>query len=304
MRFPAVFLCGIDGRLFDAKGKLARRATWHFRHASSLVRQHGMQYTIWKTARPPCRDRRITRENLSALHQRPICRPRQRASGSNSIDPYRGKPWAKIPRGIQGRCRRGGEGRQRGDVARPVVEDDGFRARQGDAQARRPRRRERERLAEIEVRDNGKLWPRCCGQLRYHPEWWWYFGGLADKIEGAWCRSTSRRPSPTRRTSRWASWRRSRPGIRRCCSSPGNARRRLPPAAPSSSSRRSSPRPRRWNSRRSRRKPAFPTASSMWSPASARRSAPTLVNHPGVAKITFTGSDTTGARSMRRRRAA
>jgi (Z)-2-((N-methylformamido)methylene)-5-hydroxybutyrolactone dehydrogenase len=21
-------------------------------------------------------------------------------------------------------------------------------------------------------------------QLRYHPEWWWYFGGLADKLEG------------------------------------------------------------------------------------------------------------------------
>jgi (Z)-2-((N-methylformamido)methylene)-5-hydroxybutyrolactone dehydrogenase len=23
------------------------------------------------------------------------------------------------------------------------------------------------------------------GQLRYHPEWWRYFGGLADKVEGA-----------------------------------------------------------------------------------------------------------------------
>ena len=42
-----------------------------------------------------------------------------------------------------------------------------------------------ERLAEIEVRDNGKLLAEMLGQLRYHPEWWRYFGGLADKIEGA-----------------------------------------------------------------------------------------------------------------------
>src|ERR1700733_14211862 len=42
-----------------------------------------------------------------------------------------------------------------------------------------------ERLAEIEVRDNGKLLAEMLGQLRYHPEWWRYFGGLADKVEGS-----------------------------------------------------------------------------------------------------------------------
>ena len=41
------------------------------------------------------------------------------------------------------------------------------------------------RLAEIEVRDNGKLFAEMNGQLNYLPEWWRYFGGLADKIEGA-----------------------------------------------------------------------------------------------------------------------
>jgi acyl-CoA reductase-like NAD-dependent aldehyde dehydrogenase len=41
------------------------------------------------------------------------------------------------------------------------------------------------RLAEIEVHDNGKLLAEMLGQLKYHPEWWRYFGGLADKIEGA-----------------------------------------------------------------------------------------------------------------------
>src|SRR5258708_13447584 len=42
-----------------------------------------------------------------------------------------------------------------------------------------------DRLAEIEVRDNGKLLAEMRGQLVYHPEWWRYFGGLVDKIEGA-----------------------------------------------------------------------------------------------------------------------
>jgi aldehyde dehydrogenase (NAD+) len=42
-----------------------------------------------------------------------------------------------------------------------------------------------EQLAEIEVRDNGKLLAEMRGQLKYHPEWWRYFGGLADKIQGA-----------------------------------------------------------------------------------------------------------------------
>jgi betaine-aldehyde dehydrogenase len=42
-----------------------------------------------------------------------------------------------------------------------------------------------ERLAEIEVRDNGKLMAEMRGQVNYHPEWFRYYGGLADKIEGA-----------------------------------------------------------------------------------------------------------------------
>jgi (Z)-2-((N-methylformamido)methylene)-5-hydroxybutyrolactone dehydrogenase len=42
-----------------------------------------------------------------------------------------------------------------------------------------------ERLAAIETRDNGKLLSEMTTQLRYIPEWYRYFGGLADKIEGA-----------------------------------------------------------------------------------------------------------------------
>ena len=40
-------------------------------------------------------------------------------------------------------------------------------------------------LADIEVRDNGKLKAEMYGQTQYMPQWFYYFGGLADKIEGA-----------------------------------------------------------------------------------------------------------------------
>jgi aldehyde dehydrogenase (NAD+) len=42
-----------------------------------------------------------------------------------------------------------------------------------------------ESLAAVEVRDNGKLIAEMLGQLRYIPEWYHYYAGLADKIEGA-----------------------------------------------------------------------------------------------------------------------
>ena len=45
--------------------------------------------------------------------------------------------------------------------------------------------REAERLANIEVRDNGKLITEMSAQTKYLAEWYRYYGGLADKIEGA-----------------------------------------------------------------------------------------------------------------------
>ncbi|XYJ91411.1 Acyl-CoA reductase [Cupriavidus necator] len=44
--------------------------------------------------------------------------------------------------------------------------------------------RDAERLAEFEVQDNGKLLAEMSAQLRYLPQWFYYFGGLADKVEG------------------------------------------------------------------------------------------------------------------------
>ena len=45
--------------------------------------------------------------------------------------------------------------------------------------------RDAKKLAETEVRDNGKLIAEMAAQLTYVPNWYYYFGGLADKIEGA-----------------------------------------------------------------------------------------------------------------------
>lgn len=45
--------------------------------------------------------------------------------------------------------------------------------------------RDAQRLSEVEVRDNGKLLTEMRGQLDYIPQWFYYYGGLADKIEGA-----------------------------------------------------------------------------------------------------------------------
>ncbi len=42
-----------------------------------------------------------------------------------------------------------------------------------------------EELAGYEVRDNGKLISEMGAQCAYIPQWYYYFGGLADKIEGA-----------------------------------------------------------------------------------------------------------------------
>ncbi len=41
-----------------------------------------------------------------------------------------------------------------------------------------------EQIAQVEVADNGKLYKEMLAQLRVIPDWLYYFGGLADKVEG------------------------------------------------------------------------------------------------------------------------
>ncbi len=102
----------------------------------------------------------------------------------DSIDPYRGEAWAKIPRGSKADAdkavKAANEAMWRGPWSKMTASARGKAMRKlGDLVAANA-----ERLAEIEVRDNGKLMAEMLGQLRYHPEWWWYFGGLVDKLEG------------------------------------------------------------------------------------------------------------------------
>ena len=102
-----------------------------------------------------------------------------------TVNPYSGEVWAQIPRGnnLDGeaavRAARTAyrEGpwstmhpRERGELLRKL----------GDLIAENA-----ELLAAVEVRDNGKLMAEMLGQMNYLPQWYYYYGGLADKIEGA-----------------------------------------------------------------------------------------------------------------------
>ncbi len=103
----------------------------------------------------------------------------------DSTDPYRGDVWARIPRGCADDVDRAVTAAKRamttGPWASMTPSARGKCLRKlGDLVAENA-----ERLAEIEVRDNGKLMSEMLGQMRYHPEWWYYFAGLADKVEGA-----------------------------------------------------------------------------------------------------------------------
>jgi aldehyde dehydrogenase (NAD+) len=101
-----------------------------------------------------------------------------------SLDPYKGGAWAKVPRSGQA------------DVdaavaaAKRAMTEGPFAAMTATARGKMMRRlgdlvvENADRLAAIEVRDNGKLYSEMLGQLKYHPEWWWYYAGMADKVEG------------------------------------------------------------------------------------------------------------------------
>jgi aldehyde dehydrogenase (NAD+) len=101
-----------------------------------------------------------------------------------SYDPYTGRPWARIPR-----C-----GAADVDAAvaaaRQAFDGPKWRGLTPTARGKLLIRLadlisvEAERLAAIEVQDNGKLIAEMLAQLRYIPEWFRYFAGLADKIEG------------------------------------------------------------------------------------------------------------------------
>jgi (Z)-2-((N-methylformamido)methylene)-5-hydroxybutyrolactone dehydrogenase len=101
-----------------------------------------------------------------------------------SFNPFTGKPWALIPKAASDDVDRAVA------AARAAFEDSPWRRltptargallhRLGDLVAERA-----DALAELETRDNGKLINEMSAQLKYMPQWFKYFGGLADKVEG------------------------------------------------------------------------------------------------------------------------
>jgi acyl-CoA reductase-like NAD-dependent aldehyde dehydrogenase len=100
-------------------------------------------------------------------------------------DPYTGKPWALIARGNSADVSHAVEAAHhqvtRGEWSKFSATARGNLLRKlGDLVAR-----DAQHLAETEVRDNGKLIAEMLAQLRYMPNWYSYYGGLADKVEGA-----------------------------------------------------------------------------------------------------------------------
>jgi acyl-CoA reductase-like NAD-dependent aldehyde dehydrogenase len=101
-----------------------------------------------------------------------------------SVDPTEGRPWALIASG--------GE-LDVDNAVRNAAETFRSSAWRGISQPRRGRLLVRlgdliaqhaEQIAAIETTENGKLYRELVAQLRLVPEWLYYYGGLADKIEG------------------------------------------------------------------------------------------------------------------------
>jgi (Z)-2-((N-methylformamido)methylene)-5-hydroxybutyrolactone dehydrogenase len=110
--------------------------------------------------------------------------PHKPVSGEyiDSDNPYTGKVWARIARGSAPDVERAVKGAQNAlplwNALRPVE-----RARRLVRLADLVESHADE-LAALEVRDNGKLYTEMLAQVRMASEWYRYYGGLADKIEG------------------------------------------------------------------------------------------------------------------------
>jgi (Z)-2-((N-methylformamido)methylene)-5-hydroxybutyrolactone dehydrogenase len=102
-----------------------------------------------------------------------------------SDNPYTGKPWALIPRGGANDVDRAVQAAHKaftfGEWPKLTASKRGALLRKlGDLITEKSKS-----LAEIEVRDNGKLYAEMSAQTAYMAQWYYYYGGLADKIEGA-----------------------------------------------------------------------------------------------------------------------
>src|SRR5471030_2393073 len=108
------------------------------------------------------------------------------ASGEHfeSHNPFTGKPWALIPRGNAKDVDRAVQAARKAFTSGAWPNMNATRRgallrKLGDLITDKSKA-----LAEIEVRDNGKLYAEMSAQTAYMAQWYYYYGGLADKIEG------------------------------------------------------------------------------------------------------------------------
>ena len=102
-----------------------------------------------------------------------------------SINPYTSQPWAEIARCGEAEVNAAVEAAYRAFTSGPWSQitasaRGALLHKLGDLIAEHATE-----LAEYEVRDNGKLINEMGAQVAYLPQWYYYFGGLADKIEGS-----------------------------------------------------------------------------------------------------------------------
>jgi acyl-CoA reductase-like NAD-dependent aldehyde dehydrogenase len=110
--------------------------------------------------------------------------PARSGARFDTLDPYAQRPWASVP-DADGSDVDAAVGAARAALAGHWGALTGFQRaallrKLGDLIAR-----DAERLARLETRDSGKLLREMSGQLAYIPQWFYYYSGLADKLEGA-----------------------------------------------------------------------------------------------------------------------
>lgn len=214
----------------------------------------------------------------------------------DSQDPYRGEPWARIPKGcakdVDRAVKAASQAMHAGPWATMTASARGrLMLRLADLIAANAHR-----LAEIEVRDNGKLMAEMFGQMTYHPEWWRYFGGLADKIEGTLVpidkpdMFTFTRHEPVGVVAALTAWNSPLLFVAWKCA-PAIAAGCTVVVKPSEFASAST-----LEFAALTKEAGFPDGVFNVVTGLGHETGAALVDHPDVAKITFTGSDATGAR--------
>ncbi len=214
----------------------------------------------------------------------------------DSLNPYTGEVWARIPQGdaddVDRAVAAASRAMHEGPWSKMTASARGrLMTRLADLVAANA-----ERLAEIEVRDNGKLLAEMLGQLRYHPEWWRYLGGLADKVEGAVVPIDKpemfafTRHEPMGVVAALTAWNSPLIFIAWKCA-PALAAGCSVVVKPSEFASVST-----LEFAALTKEAGFPDGVFNVVTGYGTEAGAALVDHPGVAKVTFTGSDTTGAR--------